>query len=157
MADISNHEHLEKVCAEATAGEWSGWRPTDAKTWWVLATEAANTPTVASGLSDANATFISTFDPPTVQALLTELRETKAERDAARDALETFAILANADTDCLPDEHVISLTYDDSALDDDLGGQNTLLGERYMRAFRRAREALRSLKGSGDIAKDPAP
>ncbi len=64
------------------------------------------------------------------------------EVDRLRHALATFAILANPDTDHLPDEHVVSLTYDDTEIDSDLGGPNTLLGERYMRAFRAARGAL---------------
>lgn len=66
----------------------------------------------------------------------------EAENARLREALEPFAILANEDTDYLPDEHVISLTYDDSKIDPDLGGPNTLLGERFMRAFRAARSAL---------------
>jgi len=70
------------------------------------------------------------------------LAQLQAERDEAREALATFAILDNEDTAYLPDEHVIYLTYDDSALDPDLGGPNTLLGERFMRAFRAASRAL---------------
>lgn len=60
----------------------------------------------------------------------------EAKLSTAHNALETFAIMANAETAHLPDEHVVSLTYDDSALDAELGGPNTLLGERVMRAFR---------------------
>ena len=72
------------------------------------------------------------------------LSASQKEVERLRDALETFAILANDDSDYLPDEHVVSLTYDDSELDADLGGPNTLLGERFMRAFRVARSALQT-------------
>lgn len=74
------------------------------------------------------------------QASVVENEKLRAALEEAVGALETFAIMANEDTAYLPDEHVVSLTYDDSDLDDDLGGPNTLLGERFMRAFRRARE-----------------
>jgi hypothetical protein len=73
-----------------------------------------------------------------VPALLAENEKLRASLLEAVGALETFAIMANEDTAYLPDEHVVTLTYDDSELDDDLGGPNTLLGERFMRAFRRA-------------------
>ena len=66
----------------------------------------------------------------------------EAEVERLKAALDTFAIMANDDTAYLPDEHVIVLSYDDTALDADLGGPNTLLGERFMRAFRAARQAL---------------
>lgn len=81
-----------------------------------------------------------------------EARAEAAERRAGEleGALETFAVLANEDTDYLPDEHVISLTYDDSDVDPDLGGPDTLLGERFMRAFRRARALLPATQAEGD-------
>lgn len=100
--------------------------------------------------------FRDAWPPDTALAILTRLvaAEARAERAEARvavleGALETFAIMANEDTDYLPDEHIIALTYDDSALDDELGGPNTLLGERFMRAFRAARQALASASGEG--------
>jgi hypothetical protein len=77
-----------------------------------------------------------------LRTLLAALEEKTREVEDLRGALETFAIMANPESDYLPDEHVVSLTYDDTALDADLGGPNTLLGERYMRAFRDARQAL---------------
>lgn len=81
-----------------------------------------------------------------------EARAEAAERRAGEleGALETFAVLANEDTDYLPDEHVISLTYDDSDVDPDLGGPDTLLGELFMRAFRRARALLPATQAEGE-------
>jgi len=83
-----------------------------------------------------------TWGPQHYECAIAKLEVAEAERDEAREALATFAILDNEDTAYLPDEHVIYLTYDDSALDPDLGGPNTLLGERFMRAFRAASRAL---------------
>lgn len=55
--------------------------------------------------------------------------------------LDAFGRMLNEDHDNLPDELVVSLTYDDTDYDDDLGGPNTLLGELFLRVFRNARSA----------------
>lgn len=80
---------------------------------------------------------------------LAHLSRLQEENERLRSALETFAIMANDETAYLPDEHIITLSYDDSELDDDLGGPNTLLGERFMRAFRQAAAALSSHEEGG--------
>lgn len=129
--------HLRKVVEAATPGPWSGDTAGHGEPWEVFAHDGSDYELFVAdcGTGMSNAAYIATFDPPTVRALLDRIERAEA-------ALETFAILANEETDYLPDEHVISLTYDDSDIDHDLGGPNTLLGERFMRAFRAARQAL---------------
>lgn len=84
-----------------------------------------------------------------LRPVLARLSRLQEENERLRSALETFAIMANDDTAYLPDEHIITLSYDDSEIDDDLGGPNTLLGERFMRAFRQAAAALSSHEEGG--------
>lgn len=65
-------------------------------------------------------------------------------------ALEPFARYgSDPDLSEAPDELVISMTYDSTAFDDELGGPNTLLGEPYLRCFRRAAQAVTPGAGEG--------
>ncbi len=83
-------------------------------------------------------------------------------RDAVS-ILEPFARYGDGeDADLIPDECVISLTYDSTTFDEELGGPNTLLGEPFMRRFRKARDffvsrelvaALASLNAAGGEGK----
>lgn len=56
------------------------------------------------------------------------------------DLLETFACLANEESDDADDECVVRLLYDHP--DPEFGGPDTLLGELFMRPFRQARSLL---------------
>lgn len=76
-------------------------------------------------------------------ALERERDELRVRGDALAEALEPFARYgAGEDADLIPEECVVSLTYDSAAFDEELGGPNTLLGEPFMRCFRRASGAL---------------
>lgn len=80
----------------------------------------------------------------TIKQAAEALLSAERERDALRYALDTFAILANAaDDEGLDEETVLRVVYDDP-----VWGDNTVLGERYVRAFRRAREALSPQMGA---------
>ena len=75
----------------------------------------------------------------------------EAKVKEAGELLDAFGRMLNEDHDNLPDELVVSLTYDDTAYDGDLGGPNTLLGELFLRVFRNARSAaLRWTQGEGE-------
>jgi hypothetical protein len=85
-----------------------------------------------------------------VEAVSAEVRQAaEARAEALEVALETFAIMANEDTDDLDDEHVVRLFFSDPQYD----GEDTLLGERFMRAFRRARALLPHVCGEGEVSR----
>ena len=86
--------------------------------------------------------------PSAVSEWFAEMTDAEARAQAAEakvkegaELLDAFGRMLNEDHDNLPDELVVSLTYDDTDYDDDLGGPNTLLGELFLRVFRNARSA----------------
>ena len=88
---------------------------------------------------------------PEYQTLETRAQAAEAKVKEAGELLDAFGRMLNEDHDNLPDELVVSLTYDDTAYDGDLGGPNTLLGELFLRVFRNARSAaLRWTQGEGE-------
>ena len=96
--------------------------------------------------------------PSAVSEWFAEMTDAESRAQAAEakvkeagELLDAFGRMLNEDHDNLPDELVVSLTYDDTAYDGDLGGPNTLLGELFLRVFRNARSAaLRWTQGEGE-------
>ena len=82
-----NLDDLEAVARAATPGPWEAepylYTADDDR---VRVTSPSDGPlfNLAEGVEPVNASHIAAFDPPTVRALITRLREAERERDGAR-------------------------------------------------------------------------